>query len=206
VAQEYVEQGGAPTGSSGSSSDAKQESRFLPGLWTAGAILSVVANLVLLTILIGTWTGLGGITPGSTTLLDLYAGLEGLDDAHIRATIPLQTSLPLDASIPVSASTNITLTRDVRIPNAHVIIDTGQIKIDDTAAVTLPAGTALDVALNVTLPLQTSIPISVDVPLDIAIRDTELHAPIQAMKDSLRPILCSAAPGSLLPDGTAACR
>jgi hypothetical protein len=56
------------------------------------------------------------------------------------------------------------------------------------------------------LPLQTSVPIAMDVPVDISVRDTELHGAIQSMKDALKPLLCAASPGATLPDGSAICR
>src|SRR5512136_2982240 len=125
--------------------------RFLQTFWTAGGILSVIANVVLFMMLLGAWRGLGALNPagaGGGALLGLYTSLEQMDQAHIRATIPVQTNVALDASIPVKTSTNITLARDVLIQGAHVTINTALFNIDAPASVTLPAGTSLDVALD----------------------------------------------------------
>ncbi|MFH1186173.1 MAG: hypothetical protein V1755_14215 [Chloroflexota bacterium] len=184
-------------------------SRYLPTFWTVGGVLSVIANLVLLMMLISAWRGMGALNPagsGGGALLGLYASLEQMDQAHIRTTIPVQTDLALDASVPVKTSTNITLARDARIQGAHVTIDTALFNIDAPASITLPAGTSLDVALDMTLPLQSNIPIAVELPVDIAVRDTELHAAIRGLQDSLRPLLCAASPGAALPDGAPVCR
>jgi len=162
-----------------------------------------------LIMLISAWRGMGALNPAGSAgaaLLGLYASLEQMDQAHIRITIPVQTDLALNASVPVRTSTNITLARDVHIPGAHVTIDTALFNIDAPASITLPAGTSLEVALDMTLPMQSSIPMAVNVPVDIAISDTELHAAIRGLQDSLRPLLCAASPGATLPDGAPACR
>jgi hypothetical protein len=183
--------------------------RFLPTFWTAGGILSILANFVLLIMVISAWRGLGGLSPmggAGGSLLGLYSGLEQMDQAHLRATIPIKTTIALDASVPVKTSTTITLARDVLIQGAHVTINTALFNIDAPANITLPAGTTLDVGIDMALPMQTSVPIALDVPVDIAVSQTELHAAIRGLQDSLRPLLCAASPGAVLPDGSPACR
>lgn len=184
-------------------------SGFLPRLWTIGAILSVVANLVLMMLLISSWPGVGALSPGGSNgaaLLGVYASLEQMDRAHIRTTIPIQTDVLIDASVPVKSSTRITLASDAFIQGAHVTIETAQFNIDAPANVTLPAGTELDAALDMNLPLRTNLPVAVDAPVDISVSDTELHAVIMGLQDSLRPLLCSAVPNAMLADGTPVCR
>jgi len=183
--------------------------RLLPGFWTIGSVLSVIANVVLLVVLSRVLGGVGSpgaADAGSGALEDIYASLEQMDQAHIRATIPVQSSIVLDASMPVETSTNITLERDVFVEGAHVRISTGLIDIDAPASVTLPAGTSLDVALDLTLPLQTDVPIAVEVPIDIIVADTDLHAVIVSLQDALRPVLCANSPDAMRLDGTPVCR
>jgi hypothetical protein len=183
--------------------------RLLPGFWTIGSVLSVIANVVLLVVLNSVLGGVGSPAPadaGSDALMGLYTSLEQMDQAHIRTTIPVQSSVALDASIPVQTSTNITLASDVFVDGAHVRISTGLIDIDAPASVTLPAGTSLDVALDLTLPLQTNVPIAVDVPVDIAVGDTDLHAAIISLQDAIRPVLCAAKPNATGLDGAPVCR
>jgi hypothetical protein len=76
---------------------------------------SILANFILLIMLIGTWTGrsafgVGGANGGA--LLSAYTSLEQLDQAHIRTSIPVQTSIALDANVPVNSSTSITLAEE----------------------------------------------------------------------------------------------
>ena len=56
------------------------------------------------------------------------------------------------------------------------------------------------------MPLQSALPITAEVPVDIAIRDTELHAGIQSLMEALRPLVCANAPSATLSDGTPICR
>jgi hypothetical protein len=183
--------------------------KWLPTFWTAGGILSILANIILVLMLIRTWTGMSALGAGSANggvLLSAYTSLEQLAQAHIRATIPVQTNIALDAKVPVKSSTSITLAQDVYMDGAHVTINTALFNIDAPANITLPAGTSLDVTLDMTLPLQTSVPIVMEVPVDIAVRDTDLHGAIQGMKDALKPLLCASSPGATLPDGSDICR
>lgn len=182
---------------------------WLPTFWTVGGILSILANVILLSMLIGAWRGTNAFSAGGGNggaLLSAYTSLEQLDEAHIRANIPVQTSIALDATVPVTSSTKITLAQDVYMEGAHVTINTALFNIDAPANITLPAGTSLDAALDLELPLQTSVPIAMELPVDIAVRDTELHGAIQGMKDALKPLLCAASPGAKLPNGSAICR
>jgi hypothetical protein len=187
------------------STGAYSGSRFLRIFWTVGGILSILANIVLLSMLAG---GTGSSLPAGAdgVLAGVYSSLEQLDSAHIRTTIPLQTSLAMDATVPIKTSTRITLARDLFVRGAHVTINASGLSIDSPADITLPAGTEMDVNLDLALPLQTNLPISADVPVNIAVRDTELHAAIQGLKDSLRPLVCANSPRATLSDGTPICR
>ena len=180
--------------------------RVLPTFWTVGGILSIIANFILFFMLLSGGSRLNSSSSAGGALLGVYASLEQMDQAHIRAKIPVQTTAALDASVPVKSTTSITLARDVFVHDAHVQISTDQFNIDAPADITLPAGTVLEAALDMNLPLQTIVPIAMDIPVEVAVRDTELHAAIQGLKDSIRPLLCAASPGVMLPDGQPACR
>lgn len=183
--------------------------RVLPAFWTIGGILSVVANVVLLTMVGQTPRSvleLGNAGLESRALAGVFSGLQKMDQAHIRTSIPLVTTLSLDASVPVKTSTSMTLARDVLISGAHVSLNAAGVSIDAPADVTLPAGTVLDINLDLVLPMTSILPVAAEIPVDIAVQDTELHVAIQELQDSLRPLLCAASPNSLLPDGTALCR
>ncbi len=180
-------------------------SRLLRSFWTVGAGLSVLANVVLLSLLIG-GRGLPGWAGSDRELVAVYTSLEKLDNAHIRASIPMQSDLSLDTTVPVQTSTRISLATDLYVRGAHVTINASGLSIDAPADITLPAGTEMDVNLDLVLPIKAALPATADVPVDIAIRDTELHAAIQALKDSLRPHVCAQSPGATLEDGTPICR
>ncbi|HET6846599.1 MAG TPA: hypothetical protein VFH29_07170 [Anaerolineales bacterium] len=176
--------------------------RLLRSFWTVGALLSIIANVVLLSMLLK--GGSGGAT--ADVLPAIYGGLEQLDNAHIRATLPVQTSLTLDTSIPVKTSTRITLRRDLIVRGAHVTIAGSGLSIDSPADIVLPAGTELDANLDMALPLQSALPMVAEVPVDISIKETELHTGIQSLKEALRPLVCANEPAAMLPDGTPICR
>lgn len=185
---------------------ATASSRFLPTFWTVGGILSIIANFILFFMLSSGGGGANSSGSASEALLGVYRSLEQLDEAHIRASIPVETSAILDASVPVTSTTSITLARDTFVQGAHVQISTTQFNIDAPANITLPAGTQLEAALDMDLVLQTNLPMAMDLPVDIAVSQTDLHAAIQGLKDSIRPLLCASNPGAILPDGLPACR
>jgi hypothetical protein len=180
-------------------------SPYLRTFWTVGTILSVVANVVLARMLI---TGRGVPSPGSSEALltTAYASLTQIENAHIRATIPLQASLSTDPSVPITTSTRISLARDALVRGAHVTISGGGLSIDSPADVTLPAGTELDVNIDLAALLQSGLPVTAVVALDIPVRDTELQPAFKELKETLRQLVCARSPGATLSDGTPICR
>jgi hypothetical protein len=129
-----------------------------------------------------------------------------MDQAHIRSTIPIQTSIPLNMSIPVQTTTGITLAQDVLIQSAHVKINTASLNIDAPASVTLPAGTALNVTMNFMVPVQADVPITLSVPVDIAMQDTDLHPAILGLQETIKPIYCMVSPTALGLSGETVCK
>ncbi len=183
--------------------------RLLPAFWTVASIASLAFNAILLVALIALLRGLGGLNTtglGTGLLGGLYTNFERMDQAHIRADIPVQASIPLNLSIPVQTTTAITLAQEVSIKGAHVKIDTPLFNIDAPADVTLPAGTPLNVVLNFTLPVQTQVPILLNVPVDIAMQDTELHPAIAGLQATIQPFYCIANPAALSLNGAPVCR
>jgi hypothetical protein len=195
----------APKPESGSSAG---NNRFLPVFWTVASILSLIVNLILIIVVIFLVRGLGSLDPvslGSGVLGGLYTNFELMDQAHIKTTIPVQTSIPLNLSIPVQTTTGITLAQDVLIQGAHVRINTALFNIDAPASVTLPAGTALTVGLNFNVPVQTEVPVTLNVPVDIPLQDTDLHAAIVGLQQTLKPIYCMVSPTALTLSGAPVC-
>jgi hypothetical protein len=171
--------------------------KFLPAFWTTASVISLLFNMVLIVVIIMLWQSLGKLdTTGLSTgvLGGLYSNFERMDAAHIKTAIPVQTDIPLDLSVPVQTTTAITLAQDTTIRGAHVRIATAALNIDAPATVTLPAGTTLNVSLNFALPVQGQVPVSLNVPVDIGVHDTELHAAIQGLQDTIRPLYCMVSP------------
>jgi len=183
--------------------------RFLPAFWTIASIVSLSVNAILIILVVSLLRGLGSIDTaslGAGLVGGLYTNFERMDQAHIKATIPVQTSIPLNMTVPVQTTTGITLAKDVTIPGAHVKITTALFNIDAPASVTLPAGTSLDVAMNFNLPVQADVPVTLNVPVDIALHDTDLHPAIAGFQDTLRPLYCMINPSGLSLSGGPVCK
>ena len=183
--------------------------RLLRTFWTIASSVSLAVNVILLIAVISLARDLGRLGGGSGAsgvLGGLYTNFERMDQAHIRSNIPVQTSIPIDISVPVQTTTNITLAQDVAIQGAHVRINTALFNIDAPASVTLPAGTALNVMLNMTLPVKGEVPVSLNVPVDIALQDTELHPAIVGLQDTIRPLYCLLDAAARTVNGDPVCR
>jgi hypothetical protein len=186
-----------------------QNTRSLPRLWTVASILSLAINAILLLALFVIFEQLGGLNVsrlGTGLLGGLYTNFERMDQAHIKTTIPVQTTISLNLSIPVQTTTAITLAQSVVINNAHVRIATSTFNIDSNADVTLPAGTPLNVNLNFSVPVQTSVPVTLNVPVDIAVANTDLHPAITGLESTIQPLYCMVNSGAISLDGTPICR
>ena len=193
-----------------SKTDPRQENnRFLPTFWTVASIVSLTINAILIVLVIFLLSSLGSLNMtglGTGLLGGLYTNFERLDQAHIKTTIPVQTTIPLNMSIPVQTTTGITLAQDASIQGAHVKINTALFNIDAPASVTLPAGTALNVTMNFNVPIQTEVPVTLSVPVDIAMQDTDLHPAIIGLQDTLKPLYCIVSPTALTLSGAPVCK
>lgn len=179
--------------------------RFLPTFWTVASAISLTVNLILL-IVLGVLVFKGNaLGMGNGLLGGLYSNFELMDQAHIKASIPVQTNIPLDITIPVQTTTGITLAQDVPITGAHVKINTPLFNIDAPADVTLPAGTALNIVLNFDVPVKTTVPVTLNVPVDIPLQNTDLHPAITGLKDTIKPLYCMINPLALNINGGLIC-
>ena len=178
---------------------------LLPTFWTVASVISLTVNLLLIIILGVVLLKGNALGIGNGLLGGLYSNFELMDQAHIKANIPVQTNIPLNLTIPVQTTTGITLAQDVPITGAHVKINTPLFNIDAPADVTLPAGTALNVVLNFDVPVQTTVPITLNVPVDIPLQNTELHPAITGLKDTIKPLYCMINPFTLSLNGGMIC-
>jgi hypothetical protein len=185
-----------------------RKERYLRALWTFASVMSLVVNAVLIVVLIAVLQGVGGLNVmgfGSGLLGGLYSNFEKMDAATIKASIPVNANIPLNLSIPVRTTTGITLAQDALIQNAHVKIATSTFNIDSNADVTLPAGTALSVVLNFNVPVQEAVPVSLNVPVNIPLKDTELHPAITGLENTIKPLYCIVNPSALSINGAPVC-
>lgn len=109
----------------------------------------------------------------------LYVPFAKLDQAHIRATIPITQEVHI--TLPVQQTTIVTLTENTLIRNARVSI------LNTPADITLPAGTRLPIELDMVI--DATVPISMTVPVDIPLSETELHEPFTDLQRTFRPLI-----------------
>jgi hypothetical protein len=126
---------------------------------------------------------------GADMLGGLYSNFIAMDQAHIRTTIPIQTEIPVSFELPISQDTLVVTTQPSFISGANLVsLTTGGLSIRNAPAdIVLPAGTALNVHLEMTVPVDTTIPVALDVPVDIALDQTEMHAPLVGLQQVVSP-------------------
>jgi len=176
-------------------------SGFFPVFWTIASVLSLVVNIILCLLVLGLLsmrsTIQGTVTGQSTSLLGgLYNNFVKMDQATIRSTIPVDATIPLNIMVPVQTRTTIMLSEATTIRSPRVFIRTGGLTLDTPALVTLPKDQPLVVDLNFMLPVQTSVPVHLDVPVNIPLKDTELHQPFVGLQEVVRPWYCLFLPES----------
>jgi hypothetical protein len=202
----------APTSSPISSSAAspsksqprQSNSRIGPIFWTVASVISLLVNIGTVIVLIVVVQLLGGTKAtlafaqgqANGLLGGLYNNFVKMDAASIKTTIAVDANIPLNIVVPVQTTTQITIAEAAVIPNAHVRINTGSLNIDANAQVTLPAGTPLTVKLDFPLTVQNSIPIHLDVPVNIPLKDTELHDPFVGLQKVVEPYYCLLQPNT----------
>lgn len=151
-------------------------------LWNVTTILSLIINIILLAALLLTSRMLfyARDTISRRILFEgLYLPFSKLDQAHIRATIPITQDISI--RLPVRQTTVVTLTENTLIRNARVSI------LNTPADITLPAGTRLPIELDMVI--EATIPISMTVPVDIPLAETELHEPFADLQRTFRPLI-----------------
>lgn len=169
--------------------------RFMPAFWTIASIMSFTVNIVLLIVLaivLQNFKAVGVTATGLSEhlLAGLYTNFVKMDNASIKAQIPVNANIPLNITVPVRTTTQITLAEAAVIRNAHVIINTGSLDIDANATVTLPANTPLTVNLDFPLQVTDTIPVSLPVDVNIPLNQTELHEPFVGLRQVVEPFYC----------------
>jgi len=180
--------------------------KFLPAFWTFTGILSLIVNLVLIAILLVALRMLGVIQLTANDQLTgllggLYTNFVKMDEATIAANIPVDATIPLNIVVPVQMSTRIRLYENYTIP-ARVYIQSENLLIDEDATVTLfatpPGAPGLPITLDFQLTVQDSIPIHLDVPVNIPLKNTQLHEPFTGLRQVVEPWYCLVEPNALV--------
>jgi hypothetical protein len=125
----------------------------------------------------------------------LYNNFVMMDKAHIVTTIPVQTTIQVQDTIPVvfdlplNQDTQVNLTQNTTINGATIYLNGAAVPID----IVLPAGTPLQINLDLvvpvsqTVPINVSVPVNLTVPVDIALDQTDLHQPFVGLQGVLEP-------------------
>lgn len=174
-----------------------REFKFLPAFWTIASIMSFTVNLVLLIVLAILLQNLSTVGVTLTKLPDhllggLYTNFVKMDQAHIKATIPVSKEIPVQFTLNVSGPTNVTLSEDVRIAGALVTVNTGGLNINNARAnIVLPEGTVLPIQIeNLVVPVDQKVLAELDVAVDIPLNQTELHDPFVGLRKVVEPFYC----------------
>lgn len=195
----------------------EEEETKRPSAWEAfknfAIIFSFVVNLILVLAVIGLLAFVFQIKRGiaEPMLGGLYNGFVAMDEAHIKATIPVNTTITVndkvtaDFSLPLQQTTNVVLAESTLITGATVSIQGGVLQLTNApTTIVLPKGTVLPVILDLSVPVKQDIPVNLNIPVsipvavDIPLQQTELHQPFADLRDLFKPYysLVSKAPSS----------
>jgi hypothetical protein len=153
---------------------------FLRGLgkwfWRFMVIYSFIVSIVLVIVLAVLLLLIFDIKRNIAQPLvgGLHSSFIGLNEATIDWTIPVRGEIPLDLNIPLQTQTIVTLSQDVPLTLEARITFNGEL-VPTTVFLSLPAGTELDVFLDLIVPVQTTVPVSLDVRAVIPLQATQLH-------------------------------
>ncbi len=180
---------------------AKRTLKIGPPFWTIASIISLVVNLILIVVIL---VLAGQIFKVKSILTDqliggLYNNFVLMDQASIRATIPVSTQVPAKFDLPLETDTTVTLTQNTKVTAATVSLSTGGLVIYNAPTdIILPAGTELPVHLSLVVPVDQQIPVELNVAVDIPLNQTDLHTPFVGLQQVLDPYyaMLKALPGS----------
>jgi len=192
----------------------RRQYHFGPPFWTIASILSLSINIILVIALLALWSNTqqlinsigGAMNMGNFLLGGLYTNFEKMDRAHITTNIPVQTEIPVKFDLQLNQETNVVLSRNVTISNAYVTVRTESMNITNAlATIVLPQGTNLPVNLTLTVPVDKMVPVTLNVPVDIPLKDTQLHDPFVGLQEVVKPFYCMLNPAALNQDNQPVC-
>jgi hypothetical protein len=166
-----------------------QREKVAPAYWNVTSSLSLIVNAILIAVVLLMSREIFSLK--RMLVRDLLGGLAYnfslMDQARIKADVPVNLEVPLNFQIPINMAMDVTITRDTPIDNAPVKIFAGIITIDGPADIIIPAGTVLPIQLNVTVPYQQTLKYSTSVAVDIPLVDTSLHTPFVNLQEVVSP-------------------
>ena len=184
------------------------QGKVAPAFWTIASVLSLTVNAILILILLVLGRQLFALKDlvQEGLIGGLYTNFVLMDQAHIQTTIEVKDTIQVSDKIPVvfdlplQQDTVVTLVEDVSIPETIVYLNGSPVR----TTVVLPQGTPLNITLdlvvpvNATIPITLQVPVTLKVPVDIALDQTELHAPFTGLQQVVSPYqeLLSSLPSS----------
>lgn len=175
----------------------KREFKFLPAFWTIASVMSFTVNIVLLVVLAILLQNFRTVGVTLTALPDhLLGGLRNnfvkMDQAHIKASIPVSKEIPVNFILNVNGPTRVTLSESVPINGARVTVNTGGLNINNALAnIVLPQGTVLPIYIeNLVVPVDQKVLAELNVAVDIPLNETELHEPFVGLRQVVEPFYC----------------
>ncbi len=174
------------------------QGKFLPAFWTVACIFSLGFNIILIAVLVSIGRNFFELkSQVSDSLVNgISKNLALMDQAHIIKSVPVETkvqikdNLPVVFNLPLVQDTQVTLVRDTNV-SGTTLINLAPVPLDFT----LPAGTPLQIDLDMTIPVSQSIPVDITVPvslvvpLDLAVDQTDLHQSIMGLQSAIEPIM-----------------
>jgi hypothetical protein len=174
---------------------------FMPAFWTITGLLSLVVNVILITVLLSLANQV--FTLKAIVEDQLIGGLAKnfalMDQARIKTNINVTTKVPAKFTLPLETDTTVTLTKDTPIKAARVTLSTGGLQITNAPTnILLPAGTVLPIHLTLEVPVDQQIPVDLNVPVDIPLNQTDLHKPFVGLQEVVKPYqtLLDSVPGT----------
>ncbi|MFQ5408829.1 MAG: hypothetical protein ACE5FI_10485 [Anaerolineales bacterium] len=172
------------------------------GFKTFAILFSFIVNLILVVVVVALGATVFRLKQDIAQPLvgGLHNSFVALDQAHIRTTIPVETTIPVSDKVtaqfdlPLQQNTIVTLTQPTVITGASVTIEGGVLQLSNApTTIVLPAGAQLPVSLNLSVPVNQDIPIELQIPVnipvvvDIPLAETELHQPFASLRDLFAP-------------------
>jgi hypothetical protein len=168
-----------------------------PAFWTVASLLSLSINVILIVLLILLGKQLFPLKDllSQQLLGGLYYNFVQMDQAQIKTdvrvkdTIHVSDTIEVVFDLPLAQDTRVILTQNTPINQATIFLNGQAVPIN----IVLPAGTPLDIRLNMTVPVSQTVPVELDVPVNlnvpvvIPLDETELHDPFIGLQEVVSP-------------------